>query len=96
MNSQDGADFKYIWDTRLHSNPLQQRMLLDLGNVANGQADLKHNTALSHYQFNGLCHRALQFSLGTEGVGVKFTGSAPETRLTHLTQNCTAGVTWPH
>lgn len=39
--------------TYLHRDPLQQRVLLDLGDVPHRQANLQDDTAANHYQFRG-------------------------------------------
>lgn len=67
-HNEEGAPFHRFEGngTYLHSNPLQQRVLLHLCNIPNCQADLKDNTALNHW-FHGCPKDAREFSLAVMG-----------------------------
>lgn len=72
-------------DTHLHGNPLQQCVLLDLGNVPNCQTDLKHNTALHHDQCNSSRQHALTVSLDAASVAWNSPAGPLNTLLPHPT-----------
>lgn len=87
VNGSRGAD-----DTHLHGNPLQQGVLLDLGNVPDCQTNLKHNTALNHDQRNGSRQNALTISLDAVRVAWNSPAGPLNTLLPHPTESCEACI----